>query len=156
MWNKKLILCFAMLLITLPAFAHSGRLDGSGGHRVNKEWTYEGRYVVVKESKKHYEVGKVIFEEGNYHFHIQPKFNGYKDGIYIPVEDKEIKNTQTSNIVKSEENRVASKLSNIYHKPTCRIIRKIKEENIVLFEDKEDSEKNGYIPCKICRPEVIK
>lgn len=159
--NRKLFFLIGFLFLTTSLFAHSGRLDGTGGHRVNKEWIYDGQYIEIENNIPHLKKGLLIFEEGSYHFHCKPSgnkinLNTYRDGIYLPVPEKEIKNSITSNIKISEENRVASKESNIYHKPDCQYIKNIKEENIIIFEDKEDAERNDYIPCKICKPEMIK
>ena len=45
---------------------------------------------------------------------------------------------------------VASKGSDKYHVPTCRYVGKIKPENLVSFATKEEAEKAGYSPCKVC------
>jgi hypothetical protein len=158
--SKKLFLLFCFISLTTLSFAHSGRLDGQGGHRVNKEWFYDGQYIEIENNIPHLEKGSLLFKQGDYHYHCKPSankidLNTYRDGIYLPMPVKEIKNTITSNIKISEENRVASKESNIYHKPDCQYIENIKKENIIIFEDKEDAEKNDYISCKICKPEVI-
>ena len=160
MWNKKLFLIIALLFSTTPSFAHSGRLDGSGGHRVNKEWIYKGQYLEIKDNTPEIKEGKIIFNLGDYHFHCKPANNKidlttYRNGIYIPVLYNETKEVITSNIEISQENRVASKESNIYHKSNCQYIKNIKEQNIIIFEDKEDAEENDYISCKICKPEII-
>ena len=150
---KRFIVLVLMMLLVTPCYAHSGRLDGNGGHRVNKPYEYTGVYYVIKDGEKQVKKGTLYFKEGEYHYHVQPTLNGYKDGIYIPVQ--QMNKTITNTIYKSEENRVSSKESNIYHKSDCRYIKRIKEENIVIFEDPEDAESNGYIPCKHCNPEVI-
>lgn len=151
--KSKIISVLFIFCLSIPCYAHSGRLDGSGGHRVNKEYVYEGRYIEIKDKQMEYKVGKIIFEKGDYHYHVKPSANGFKNGIYIPVQD--VNKTITSNIYHSEENRVASKKSDKYHLPSCPYIRHIKEENIVIFEDPEDAVSNGYKPCKRCKSEAI-
>ena len=47
---------------------------------------------------------------------------------------------------------VASKQSEVYHKPTCRWAQKIAEYNLVGFRDIEEAEKSGRRPCKVCKP----
>ena len=88
MVKKLLILTFILTSFTIPVLAHSGRLDRHGGHKVKKDYIYKGRYIYVKEGQKHYETGEIEFKKGDYHYHVQPRANGYRDGIYIPVKDK--------------------------------------------------------------------
>lgn len=45
---------------------------------------------------------------------------------------------------------VASKNSTIYHKPDCKYVKRIKEENKVWFKSAEEAEKAGYKPDKNC------
>ena len=45
---------------------------------------------------------------------------------------------------------VASKNSKIFHIIDCSSAKKIKEENIIIFEDYEDASTNGYTPCSKC------
>lgn len=155
---KKIFIVITSFLISQSVLAHQGRLDGSGGHRVNKEWVYEGQYILIKDNQAELKEGKIIFKAGDYHYHCKPSANKidittYREGIYIPAIEKEVKNYLSGNINISEENRVASKESNLYHKSNCKYIKNIKEENIVIFEDKEDARNNNYTPCRVCKPE---
>src|SRR3990167_1088195 len=146
---KKIISFLIIMFIAMPCFAHSGRLDGNGGHKVNKKWEYNGRYIVVKNNLKYYQTGKIFFDKGNYHYHCQPSVNGFKDGIYLPSANKDLsKVISPANI--SENNFVSSRKSNKYHKQNCKYIKNIKEENIIVFENKKDAEDNDYAPCKYC------
>ena len=47
---------------------------------------------------------------------------------------------------------VASKKSNKFHKPNCKWARKIKPENEVWFDSRDEATKTGHIPCKVCKP----
>ena len=87
MFKKILFSIFVSLFLVSNVFAHSGKLDKYGGHKVTKQYTYEGRYIVIKKGIKHYESGKIVFKAGGYHYHVHPRANGYRDGIYIPVKD---------------------------------------------------------------------
>jgi hypothetical protein len=153
---KKFILFIGFMLLTTHLYAHSGRLDSVGGHRVNTEWVYEGQYIEIKNNIPELKKEKILFKQGDYHFHCRPSANKidlthYRDGVYLPIPEKEVKNTATSNIHLSEENVVASKTSRFYHTPKCRYIKNIKEENIVIFTDKEEAVKAGYMPHKKCK-----
>lgn len=45
---------------------------------------------------------------------------------------------------------VGSESSDKYHKCDCRYAVRIKPENIVCFNSKEDAESKGYAPCGVC------
>ena len=47
---------------------------------------------------------------------------------------------------------VASKSSNIFHKPDCRWAKNISEDNLVHYTSKDEAIKAGKRPCKICNP----
>ena len=47
---------------------------------------------------------------------------------------------------------VGNKNSLIFHINTCSSVKNMKEENKVSFLLKEDAVKNGYTPCKKCKP----
>ena len=47
---------------------------------------------------------------------------------------------------------VGSTNSSIYHYPSCRSAKKIKEANQVWFSDVPGARKAGYEPCKVCKP----
>lgn len=153
--NKKLVLTLLAVIFPSLVFAHSGKLDGSGGHRINKEWVYDGEYIEIENNLPHLEKGSLVFKTGDYHYHIKPSANKidlttYRDGIYLPVRTEEIKEVSTANIKISDNTVIASRNSELYHKPDCKYIKNIKEENAVIFEDKEEAERMGYIPHQFC------
>ncbi len=47
---------------------------------------------------------------------------------------------------------VGSKNSDKYHYCDCRYVKKIKSENLLCFDDKEDAQAEGYVPCGVCKP----
>lgn len=47
---------------------------------------------------------------------------------------------------------VASVNSEVFHKPSCKYVAKIREHNLTGFETREDVVKSGRRPCKVCRP----
>jgi len=47
---------------------------------------------------------------------------------------------------------VASKNSKIFHKPGCSWAKRIKTENLVGYNSKEEAIKAGKRPCKLCKP----
>jgi len=42
--------------------------------------------------------------------------------------------------------------SNVYHLPSCRWAQKITPEHLIVFKSREEAEKAGYRPCKVCKP----
>lgn len=90
---KKLFTVLCLIFMVTPCYAHSGKLDNTGGHKVNKEWIYEGKYIEIVDNYPIMWDGGKVFKEGDYHFHCKPSanridFSTYRDGIYIPVKDK--------------------------------------------------------------------
>lgn len=151
---KRNIIILLGLIFCLSVSAHSGRLDGQGGHRVNKKWEYEGKYIILNDGVRLPRKGIIKFFPGDYHYHIHPNYiPNIKNGVFLPIGSQDIKSTITENIYISAENRVSSKNSDKYHEPDCFYINNIKETNIVIFEDFEEAENNDYIPCKICKPD---
>ncbi len=58
-------------------------------------------------------------------------------------------------IVKSavaEYKYVASKNSNVFHRPQCSSAKRIKPENIIDYNSRDEAIKAGKRPCKICKP----
>lgn len=152
--NKKLFLTLSFLILPYLAFSHSGRLDGKGGHKVNKEWSYDGEYLEIENNIPHLEKGMITFKDGDYHYHCKPSvnkidFNTYRDGIYLPVR-QDSKDSFITSVTITENSIVGSINSNLYHRVDCKYIQKIKEENIIVFESIEDAENNNYKSHKLC------
>lgn len=47
---------------------------------------------------------------------------------------------------------VGSRLSNIYHWPSCYLAHQISPKNEIWFRDSADARAHGYRPCKVCNP----
>lgn len=47
---------------------------------------------------------------------------------------------------------VGSSDRKIYHLPSCKWAKKIKSQSLVKFKTKQEAEKAGYRPCKVCKP----
>lgn len=47
---------------------------------------------------------------------------------------------------------VGSVNSDKYHVCTCTYAKRIKTENLVCFQSKDEAEAAGYIPCGVCKP----
>lgn len=62
---------------------------------------------------------------------------------------KAVKNTGL--IASSAIKYVASKNGAKYHLPTCPGAKRIKEENKIWFDSKQEAEKAGYSPAKNCK-----
>ena len=52
----------------------------------------------------------------------------------------------------SEHKYIASKSSNIFHKPDCRWAKNISDQNLVIYKSKDEAIKAGKRPCKTCNP----
>ena len=145
-FNRFLIVGLILFFPSL-CFAHPGRIDGNGGHRVNKPYSYDARYIEIIDGKTHYKDGIVKFKKGDYHFHVHPGKNGRQDGIYVPAKDRhESEKYKTDDVVISACTVVASKDSNVYHNPDSGYVRNIKEENVVIFNNADEAKKEGYQP----------
>ncbi len=62
---------------------------------------------------------------------------------------------QTKPADKPAENKyayVASKNSKVFHKPDCTWAKKIKSENLVRYNSRDEAVNAGRRPCKICNP----
>jgi len=46
-----------------------------------------------------------------------------------------------------------SKTSKKYHNCDCTWAKKISQQNLVCFKSIEEAQNNGYIPCKVCKPQ---
>lgn len=47
-------------------------------------------------------------------------------------------------------NYVSSKNGQVYHVKDCKAVGKIKEANLIWFDDEKDAERSGKRPCKMC------
>lgn len=47
---------------------------------------------------------------------------------------------------------VASVNSEVFHKPTCRWVKKISPHNLTGFKSREDAVNSGRRSCKVCKP----
>lgn len=58
----------------------------------------------------------------------------------------------SNDVADKEIAHVGSINSNKYNRPSCIWAHKIKSENLIGFKSKKDTEKYGYVPCKVCKP----
>jgi micrococcal nuclease len=52
----------------------------------------------------------------------------------------------------AENKYVASKNSNVFHKPDCAWAKKIKPENLIYYSSRNEAIKDGKRPCSQCKP----
>jgi len=50
---------------------------------------------------------------------------------------------------------VVNKNSDIFHFSNCKCVKKIKTENMIVFESRQDALKKDFKPCKLCRPDKV-
>jgi len=58
--------------------------------------------------------------------------------------------SESSGINESIGSFVASKNSKIYHRPECKYVKRIKEENKIWFKSVKEAEDKGFKPDKYC------
>jgi len=68
----------------------------------------------------------------------------------LTAPEKQVKKDGNSAAV--EYSYVASKSSNIFHKPECRWAQNISQRNLVTYKSKDEAIKAGKRPCKTCNP----
>ncbi|MHB1334474.1 MAG: thermonuclease family protein [Candidatus Humimicrobiaceae bacterium] len=59
---------------------------------------------------------------------------------------------ETTTTKPDNEYFVGSKNSDVYHYPDCVSAKKIKPENLIIFNSVEEAKAAGYRPCKNCNP----
>ena len=83
--------------------------------------------------------------------------NGYRNPDFDATSSKaqstssKLANSTTSPTL--SERFIASKNSKIFHRLDCSTAKRIKEENIIIFDEYEEASTDGYLPCNICLKE---
>jgi len=72
---------------------------------------------------------------------LKSKWGQYKSKVGSPA-----------TVQKKEWKYVASKKSNVFHRPDCKWVKKISTNNLVGFKSREEAIRSGRRPCKSCRP----
>ncbi len=52
----------------------------------------------------------------------------------------------------TEKHYVGNKRTSTFHRPTCKMVEKVPEKSKIVFHNRSDAIKIGYVPCKICKP----
>lgn len=52
----------------------------------------------------------------------------------------------------TEKYYIGNKRSYSFHRPGCKAAEKIPEKSKIIFHNRSDAIKVGYIPCKVCKP----
>ncbi len=52
----------------------------------------------------------------------------------------------------TEKVYIGNKRLSALHRPTCKLVDKISDKNRIVFRNRSDAIKIGYIPCKVCKP----
>jgi micrococcal nuclease len=52
----------------------------------------------------------------------------------------------------TEKYYVGSKRTYTLHRPSCKVVPKISDKNRIIFRNRMDAIKIGYVPDKICKP----
>lgn len=78
----------------------------------------------------------------------------YKDTL-IEAEKKAIADDKGIWLEKkkdTEQHYIGSKRTSSFHRPNCKGVKKISEKSKIVFHNRSDAIKIGYVPCKICKP----
>lgn len=52
----------------------------------------------------------------------------------------------------TEQIYIGNKRARTFHRPSCKIVEKIPEKSKIIFRNRSDAIKIGYIPCRVCKP----
>jgi len=69
-----------------------------------------------------------------------------------PVSTKDSLQAPSTSSREAKGKFMGSITSKKYHRLDCRYALKIKPENSIYFQNIEDAEGQGYLPCKVCNP----
>lgn len=107
-------------------------------------------YVFVKKLFVNSELVKLGYAKAN----VRPPNLKYKDIIIANQQAamKQERGLWQEKKKDTEKNYVGNKRTNSLHRPNCKILDKIPEKNRIIFNNRADALKIGYIPCKICKP----
>ena len=47
---------------------------------------------------------------------------------------------------------IGNKRASNFHRPSCKAVEKILEKSKIVFHNRTDAIKIGYVPCKVCKP----
>lgn len=71
----------------------------------------------------------------------------------LPVETQDVEPVLSSESEKTVIGKyVASKNSSVFHKPDCGSAKKISQDNLVIYDSRDEAIKAGKRPCKSCNP----
>ena len=110
-------------------------------------WQSNPVMQVVSEENTPEEITKLVSEQVDFFIHAYQAANppGQKTILQEPTEPND-----ESIVV--EYKYVASKSSNVFHRPNCRWAKNISPENLVEYKSREEAIKAGKRPCKSCQP----
>jgi micrococcal nuclease len=113
----------------------------------------EGRtlaYVFVKNIFVNAELIKLGYAKTN----IDPPNDKYKNMLldYEKKAKQSEKGLWQETKKDTETSYIGNKRSYVFHRPSCKLIDKIPEKSKIIFRNRADAIKIGYIPDKMCKP----
>jgi micrococcal nuclease len=107
-------------------------------------------YVFVKKTL----VNAELIRNGCARAEVAPPNLRYKDALLdaqkkAMAEDKGIWAERKSD---TEKYYVGNKRAATFHRPSCKLVEKVPEKGRIVFHNRSDAIKIGYVPCKICKP----
>ena len=145
------------------------RLIGSSGIMHNKfcviddNITITGSYNWTTRADLENDENLMVIKSEKIAKKFKEQFNKFWSGVYVDTcsyKDKDrmekviVSMASSFSIAKPacEDRYVGSKNSDKFHYPECKWARKIKEENQIWFNSRQEAINKGYVPCKVCDP----
>jgi len=113
----------------------------------------EGRILAYVFVKKTFVNGELV-KLGYARAHIVPPNEKYKETL-IDYEKKAVeadKGLWQENKKDTETFYVGNKRTYVLHRPSCKSVDKIPEKSKIIFRNRSDAIKIGYVPDKACKP----
>lgn len=107
-------------------------------------------YVFVKKTF----VNADLIRNGYARAEVPPPNLRYKD-VLLDAQKKamtEDKGIWAEKKTDSEKHYIGNKRSSAFHRPSCKGVEKIPDKARIVFRNRSDAIKIGYVPCKICKP----
>jgi hypothetical protein len=129
------------------------------GWALAEVWMAEPAMKVVQMQNLHEAVSAMVLEQaeefiGDYQKANPPgtRASNVSDANVVPETGAAKSPAKTAEQPSAEYQFVASRISDVFHRPDCTSARKIKPANLVGYTSRQAAIETGKRPCKICKP----